>query len=170
MDPDWDYILRGVYLGFKVINEECDIRYNIGNYGSITKGKVGVVILGRLQLKIDEQIITVVDKSCLCIHAMGGVQMGHDDFRAIIDCSSPDHTCWCRTNFSYNSVESVMELLREGDYMAMVDISNTYRAISIYPTCRERQGLAWDFGAGPVFLRDNRLCIGLSSTSMSFLK
>ena len=175
-DPDWEYILRGACFGFKVIDEDCDSRYNKGNYGSITKGEIGAVMSGRLQVEIEEQMITVVDEPCICVHAMGGVPKGHDDFRAIVDCSSPvgtcvnDHTWGCRTNFLYNSVESVTGMLRVGDYMATVDISNAYRAISIYPTCRERQGLAWDFGSGTVFLRDNRLCMGLSSSPYIFSK
>ena len=81
-----------------------------------------------------------------------------------------DYTHGCRTNFSYNLVESVTELLRKGDYMATVNISNAYWAISIYPTCREWQGLAWVFGAGTVFLRDNRLCMGLCSRAYIFSK
>lgn len=176
LDPDWEFILRGACFGYKVIDEQCDSTYNRGNYGSITKGEVGLVMSGRLQAEIEEEMVTIVDEPCACIHALGGVPKGHDDFRAIVDCSSPvgtcvnDHTTSCRSKFSYNSVESVTAVLREGDYMATVDISNAYRAISIYPACRERQGLAWDFGSGTVFLRDNRLCMGLSSSPYVFSK
>ena len=158
-DPDWGYILRGEK-----------------NYSSITKGDVGVVMSGRLQVEINVELLTIVDKQCLCTHALGVVPKGEDDVRAIVDCSSPDgncvndHTRGCRVNFCYNSVESVTELLIEGDYCATVDISNTYRAINIHPVCRERQGLSWDFSEGVVYLRDNRLCMGLSSSPFVFSK
>jgi len=34
-DPDWEYIMRGVIFGFKVINEKCDARYFVDNYKSV---------------------------------------------------------------------------------------------------------------------------------------
>ena len=99
---------------------------------------------------------------------MGSVPKGHDDFRAIVDCSSPDgvsvnqHTWSCRTKFSYHSVDNESERLQRNDVLATVDISDAYRAVSSHPDSRVSQGLSWDFGEGTVFLRDNRLCMGLS--------
>ena len=54
--------------------------------------------------------------------------------------------------------------------MSTVDISNAYRAVNIHPACRERQGLSWDIGKGVVNIRDNRLCMGLSSSPFVFSK
>ena len=105
VDPDWEYLLRGAYFRFHVIDEICDSTYNKSNYGSITKGDTGIVMLGRLQNEIDDQLLTVVEKPCVCIHRLGAVPKGHDDFRNIIDCSSPegicvnDYTQGFRTNF-----------------------------------------------------------------------
>jgi hypothetical protein len=67
---------------------------------------------------------------------------------------------------SYNSVESVTEILISGDF----DISNAYRAVNIHPDSRSHQELSWDFGKGSVFLHDNRLCMGLSSSPYVFSK
>ncbi len=176
VDPDWEYVLRGSCFGFRVIDDNCGSEYSMSNYGSITKGTVGIEMGSRLQSEIDDEFLTVVDKACTCIHGLGAVPKGHDDFRAIVDCSSPDGACvndyteGCRANFSYNSVESVTELIQVGDYLATVDISNAYRAVNIHPTSRIRQGLAWDFGDGTVYLRDNRLCMGLSSSPYVFSK
>ena len=74
----------------------------------------------------------------------------------------------CQTNFSYNSVGSVTKLLQPGDYLPTLDISNAYRAVNIHPSCRERQGLSWDFGDGLTYLRDNWLYMGLSSSPYVF--
>ena len=41
---NWDYILRGVCFGFKVIKDDCDSTYHKENYNSITKGEVGVAM------------------------------------------------------------------------------------------------------------------------------
>lgn len=124
IDPDWEYVLRGTCFGYRVIDESCDSTYNKSNYGSITKGEVGVTMCGRLQAEIDEQFLTVVAKPCVCIHGRGAVPKGHDDFREIVDCSSPDGSCvndytqGCRANFCYNSVESVTELLQMGGLLS----------------------------------------------------
>ena len=131
---------------------------------------------GRIKAEIDAGLLSIVSKPCTCVHPFGSVPKGHDDFRAIVDCSSPtgfcinEHTMTCRTKFSYNSVETVAQLLQVGDYMATIDISNAYRAINIHPACRERQGLSWDFGKGVVYMQDNRLCMGLSSSPFVFSK
>ena len=48
-------------------------------------------------MEIDEQIIMIVEEPCLRIHAIGDVPKGHDDFHAIVDCSSPVGVCIIRT-------------------------------------------------------------------------
>ena len=175
-DPDWEYLLRGVCFGFRVIDSDCVSRYWQGNYSSITKGLTGQTMNDRVKKELDAGLLCEVSRPCACVHPFGAVPKGHDDFRAIVDCSSPsgfcvnEHTNTCRTNFSYNSVESVTKILQEGDYMATVDISDAYRAVNIHPVCRERQGLSWDIGQGIVHLRDNRLCMGLSSSPFVFSK
>ena len=175
-DPDWEYLLRGACFGFRVIDQDCKSSYWCSNYTSITKPPVGEEMAARLKVEIEHGLLTVVAEKCVCTHALGSVLKGHDDFRAIVDCSSPSlgcvngHTWSCRTKFSYNSVDGVAELLCSGDRMATVDISNAYRAVNTHPDSRVRQGLSWDFGEGIVFLRDNRLCMGLSSSPYVFSK
>ena len=151
-DPDWEYVLRGVCFGYRVIDSECDSSYDQANYSSITRGDIGKAMTARLEAEIEGGLLTVVEKQCKCTHPLGSVPKGQDDFRAIVDCSSPsgvcvnDYTTNCRTNFSYNSVESVTKVLQVGDFMATIDISNAYRAVNIHPDSRERQGLSWEFG------------------------
>ena len=175
-DPDWDYILRGACFGFRVIDDDCSSSYSCGNYTSITKDPIGRVMTARLQAEIDNGLLTVMQEGCVCTHALGSVPKGDDDFRAIVDCSSPvedcvnDHTWSCRNKFCYNSVDLVTEMLQRYDMLATVDISNAYRAINTHPDSRDRQGLTWDFGKGEIFLRDNRLCMGLSSSPYVFSK
>ena len=175
-DPDWDYILRGACFGFRVIDDDCHSSYSCGNYNSITKEPTGKVMTIRLKDELDNGLLTVMKDSCVCTHALGSVPKGDGDFRAIVDCSSPsgdcvnDHTWSCRNKFCYNSVDMVTGLMQKNDVLATVDISNAYRAVNIHPDSRDRQGLAWDFGDGIIFMRDNRLCMGLSSSPYVFSK
>ena len=176
IDPDWDYILRGACFGYRVIDDDCYSSYACGNYNSITKDPIGAVMTGRLTEELENGLLTIVEEKCACTHALGSVPKGDSDFRAIVDCSSPaaecvkDHTGSCRNTFSYNSVDMVTGMLQRYDVLATVDISNAYRAVNTHPDSRERQGLAWDFGDGTIFMRDNRLCMGLSSSPFVFSK
>ena len=176
IDVDWEFILKGVCFGFHVINTVCDSKYFKENYSSITAGVVGVDMSRKLQQEIDQGMLSVVTEPCVCVHAMGAVPKDHDGFRAIVDCSSPEGKCVneftssCKETFSYNSVFTVVSMLQQGDYTCTLDVSNAYRAINIHPMSRERQGLSWDFGLGKVNLRDNRLCMGLSSSPYVFTK
>ena len=81
-----------------------------------------------------------------------------------------EHTWSCRTKVSYSSVDRVTELMQHNDALSTVDISNAYRAVNMHPDSGEHQGLSWDFGKGTIFLCDNRLCMGLSSSPYIFSK
>ena len=85
----------------------------------------------------------------------------------VIDCSAPrnaecvnDYVNTVADKFSYKSVDDV----GDSDYLGTVDIKDAYRALHIHPDSSMRQGLAWDFGNGLVYLRDNRVSMGLSSS------
>ena len=41
------------------------------NYSSITKGEVGVIMSDHLQVEINDELLTIADKPCLCTHALG---------------------------------------------------------------------------------------------------
>jgi len=61
-------------------------------------------------------------------------------------------------------------MLLEGDYMSSVDISNAYRAVSIHPHDRDKQGVSWRVDGNKRFFKDNRLCMGLRSSPYVFSK
>ena len=55
--------------------------------------------------------------------------------------------------------------------MCTIDIKDAYRMASIHPDDRNCQGLHWDFAEGvSTYLKDNRLCMGLSSSPYVFSK
>ena len=45
--------------------------------------------------------------------------------------------------------------------MAVVDVSAAYRSVNVLADHVKFQGLSWDFGDGPQWLLDRRLCFGL---------
>ena len=151
--------------------------YDDTNYGNISVGENYGYMNAKFSGELAKEAIAVVETKPTCNH--GAFCIPKDDAggkRGIIDCSKPagfsvnncmDEIC---VKFSYNSVEDVSTNMQVGDYISTVDISDAYRSVNIHPSDRYRQGLIWNFGDGDVFLEDNRLCMGLSSSPYIFSK
>lgn len=177
-DPDWDYVMRGIIFGFRVINDSCDSAYAGRNYGSSTGELTHSAMSDKLKREINAGILTVRDNPQICSHPIGTVPKSDSiGFRTIIDCSAPKETCvnlftdQCTTKFAYKSLDDVTDNMLQGEFMSVVDISDAYRAVNIHPSSACRQGLSWQFAKGvTTHLRDNRLCMGLSSSPFVFSK
>lgn len=176
-DPDWVYILTGVTFGFRAINPHFT-----NTYDSVRKKKCNAweanIIDKKLRDEIDTGIVTKVDTPPQCIHGIFVVPKDDGGGRAVVDCSRPygssvnnatESVC---NKFSYQSVDDVVAKLEIGDYLCSIDIKDAYRAVAIYPGDRTKQGLRWRFAGedSDTYLRDNRLCMGLSSSPFIFNK
>ena len=80
---------------------------------------------------------------------------GSDDPRSIIE-------------FSYLEVDDLVRDMLRFDFVATIDIKDTYRVINVHRLDRPRQTNLWDLGQGPELFFDNRLCMGLSSNPFIF--
>lgn len=63
--------------------------------------------------------------------------------------------------FKYKSVEDVANCLEKDDFLSVIDIKSAYRSVAIDPDHSKYQGIRWDFGSGPFYMVDHRLCFGL---------
>ena len=98
----------------------------------------------------------------------------------MVDCSKPEgesvnnFTNEVAVKFSYNGIDDITEIMERGDYLSTIDIKDAYMAICIHPRDWERQGLRWNFDSdsdtGDTYMKDNRLCLGLSSSHYVFSK
>ena len=175
-DPDWEYIIRGVVFGFPVINPDCEADY-IPPFRHTRDREMRGIIQEKLEGEISRGCISVVDHPPPCVHNIFCVPKDDGGGRAIVDCSRPrgssvnDSTDTVSVKFSYRSVDDVVEIMEQGDYMSTIDIKDAYRAVAIHPRDRERQGLHWIFGGREcTYMKDNRLCMGLSSSPYVFSK
>ena len=94
----------------------------------------------RLRVKRVMGLLYVVVTPCICVHPFGPVLKCHDDFGAIVDCSSPtgfnvnEHTELCRVKFSSNLVQDVTTMLQRGDLcQQLTSPTLTWRAVNIHP-------------------------------------
>ena len=68
------------------------------------------------------------------------------------------------SKFSYKSVKDLVYEMQQFDYIPIVDIQDTYRAVAIHTSDKTFQGIKWYSSDIPEYYTDNRLCMGLVLT------
>lgn len=117
--------------------------------------------------EIANGMLEVVKIKPKCVHALGAVGKPDGGIRPITDCSLPvgkyinDNMEGLVKNFSFKSVDDVVRVMQEGDYISVVDIKSAYRAVSVDPEHSELQGIRWEVDGEEKYLIDRRLCFGL---------
>ena len=166
-DMDRVYLWEGFMKGFCIVDRDCPSSYLCANYDSITGTDAYQEMSTLLSSEIDSSKMVVSDTQPLCVHSLGAVWKSNGKLRPITDCSRPDNNCinnYMETtfkSFSYNSVDTAVQVLEPMDYMAVIDIASAYRSVNIRAEQSHFQGLSWDFGDGLIWLKDLRLCFGL---------
>lgn len=152
--------------GFPVVDSEVE-PYCCDNYKSImdpvAKSKMDKIIASEM----DEDMVSLVNYQPACVHALGAVPKPDGNIRPITDCSRPIdvsvnfHCASLVERFHFQSIDTVVSLLDQNDFMGVVDIKAAYRAISIRPDHRKFVGFRWEINGELCNLVDNRLCFGL---------
>lgn len=93
--------------------------------------------------------------------------------RLIHDCSLP--VGGCLNDFAvdfqkctYESVDSAVQNLQQGHYLAKVDISAAYRGVAIHPSSYSATGIKWDFDGRTQYFVDTRLPFGARASPTIF--
>ena len=166
-DSDRHFIWSGLVKGFQIVDNDCPSAYCCPNYDSITGEQFYAEMSSLLREEIDCGKVSIVDSKPRCVHSLGAVTKSNGKLRPITDCSRPEGQSINNfmestyQAFSYNSVDDAVAELNRSDYMSVVDIASAYRSVNVQDSDTQFQGLAWDFGQGPIWLLDHRLCFGL---------
>ena len=166
-DADRTFLWEGFLNGFKIVDQDCDTSYMCPNYDSILspefRGEMSDLIRSELESDKVSRALAVPQ----CVHALGAVTKSNGKLRPITDCSRPEEGCINNfmsstyRPFSYNSVDSAVDLLSEGCFMAVVDISAAYRSVNVHSEHTKFQGFIWNLEGSDEMYIDNRLCFGL---------
>lgn len=167
------FVLSGLCRGFKIVDPGTNTEYKMDNYKSILSGSMRSQMSESVRKELLKGTISLVDKPPRCIHAMGAVERPDGRLRAITDCSRPynsinNYMQLTAEKFCFSKVEDTRTLISEGGWGGVVDISNAYRHVPVFPQHREFTGFVWDLGNGPEFYEDNYLCFGLRSAPSIF--
>ena len=162
-----DYLWNGLVNGFSIVDQDCPSAYMCDNYDSITGDKFYMEMSDLLRDELASSKVTIKENQPRCVHSLGAVVKANGKLRPITDCSRPEglsinnYMSSTFESFSYNSVDDAVSILVKDNFMAVVDVSAAYRSVNVAADHAPFQGLHWDFGEGPVWLLDRRLCFGL---------
>ena len=128
------------------------MEYECDNYKAVHDPINETKLDGIIGKELAEGYLKIVKEKPTCVHSIGAVPKRDRGIRHITDCSRPmpksiSVNNFCEEileDFQYKSADNVMFMLREGVYMAVVDIKSAYRAVPIYPGHRRYLGLKWE--------------------------
>lgn len=167
------FVLGGVCRGFKVVDRDIDISYSMSNYKSILTGSMHSQMCDTVRRELLLGNISQVPVPPKCVHAMGAVVRPDGRLRAITDCSRPSNSVNCfmsstAKKFNFSKIEDTRKLVVAGGVGCVVDISNAYRHVAVYPPHRQYLGFKWELEGSSMYFEDNSLCFGLRSAPSIF--
>lgn len=111
-----------------------------------------------------------------CVHAIGAVAKGPNEYRPITDCRRPialsinNFMDTTYNYFKFQTLDDVCNTLKPNMFMASIDIASAYRSISVQESHWDYQGVCWQFSeeSQVQYMKDTRLCFGLRCTPYIF--
>ena len=167
-DPDKEFLSDGIISGFQIVPVNAKFKpAETHNYASATEPVVRNKVEQTLLEEIAEGNYMVVNKEPTVISALKAVpKPDSDETRLVHDCSQPKGSSLNDyaeiDSFKFQSVDDAIALLREGYYMAKIDLRHAYRTVHIQPNNYQATGLKWKFQNSKKFtyMVDTRLPYG----------
>ena len=150
--PNRDSLLRNIKEGFHLVNKPLDPEGHVetDNYKSATNPAVWPFVDKQLREEIDNDYYKVVSYKPQIISAIGAIPKNQEKtkFRIITDASMPSGRSMNDfaeiDPFKYQSVQDALRIIKPGDYLAKVDLSNAFRSVGIHPSNFKATGIKWE--------------------------
>ena len=170
------FIWEGVVNGFKIVDEGCTTQYECKNYKSILEEQFYDEMCVLVEKETTGGQVTIVDHRPRCVHSLGGIEKSNGSLRPITDCSMPEKVAINNYMFEtykpfhYNSVYTAVDMLKEGEFMSLIDLKSAYRSVNVFGPHCTFQGFSWNSGDGKKWYENNRLSFGLRCAPYIFSK
>lgn len=167
------FVLTGLCRGFRILDPGVDISYALKNYSSILEPAMYKQMCETISKELCSGQVTRLEEPAECVHALGAVVRPDGRLRPITDCSRPcisinDHMSTTALKFKFSHVEDTRSMVDLNWYGSVIDISNAYRSVMVYPPHRKYQGFSWELDGIKCNFQDNALCFGLRSAPSIF--
>ena len=170
--------MTGIEYGFPLINRDPDqAPVDRQNYHSATNPAVREAVEAQICEEVVEGRYKIVDYKPKIISSLGAIQKPTGKVRLIHDASQPSEGSLnsyaeLEEKASFESVQSAVDMIEEGFYLAKIDLKGAYRSVRILPEHRTLAGLRWKFAndSEPVYMVDTRLPFGARLAPIHFHK
>lgn len=174
-DVDKDFLLQGLQQGFDIIMPDSELRpVRVHNHSSALSDEVRPQVEELINKEIRQGNYIVTSHEPTIISAIGAVGKSDGGYRLIHDCSLPSETCLNSyapefDKYNYESIDTAVGMIKQGYYLAKIDIKSAYRHIPISVSSQRATGLYWRFADGTEsFLRDSKLPFGAKASPTIF--
>lgn len=174
-DPEREFILKGVEMGFRITNMDTA---GAGAYHRNHKSALCEDHRAEVEAQIKTEIANgryhKVNSRPTIVSALAAISKGKGrGVRLIHDASRPhgealnDYSI--NSSFCYHTVQEAGSCIGRGDWLAKVDLASAYRSVRIHPDDYHLAGLEWEFKEGePSYLIDTRLMFGARLSASIF--
>ena len=168
--------MKGLYHGFKITDHDSEMSTQwMDNYKSATDPQWRGAVERQIIREISNGRYVPASTTPTIVSALGAIPKPNNlDVRIIHDCSRPPgnavNDLACKDQFSYQTIEDVVDLIKPSYYLAKLDLASAYRSVKIHPTDWPIAGLAWTFDGDtePTVMTDRRLMFGARKSPYIF--
>ena len=166
-DPDTDFLLDGIINGFRLTDTGSrfdDVETD--NYASTTAPGAVELVHQQVQMEVDNGWYIRTATKPTIVSALGAIPKGTDKIRLIHDCSRPEgnslNSFASLEPVKFQSVTEAASMVKQGFFMAKIDLEAAYRSVCIHPDDHAATHLKWVFKGDkhPTYMYDSRLPFG----------
>lgn len=167
-DPDRAFILTGICEGFRIIDDDAVLPdVEVQNYHSATGTDSRALVEKQIQSEIAEGRYRIVKEKPMMVSALGAVPKSDGGLRLIHDCSRPINSAvndlaTLSETTKYQSLDDAQQFIKQGSFLAKVDLKSAYRSVPVHPSNYQALGLKWHFSDNKesTYMYDTRLPFG----------
>ena len=167
--------MHGIINGFDIVSPEFKLnKVAVQNHKSALLPEVKKDMDNLIKREIAEGNYVITPEPPTLISALGAVKKSSGGIRPIHDCSLPE--VGGLNSFApefehcaYESVDTAVGMLKQGYFLAKIDLSQAYRSVGISVQSQGATGLQWTFDDGNKFyLFDTKLPFGAKASPTIF--
>ena len=166
-DFDKDFLLNGIKFGFDIVDVDSEPQpVELDNHPSASPQSP---LFQQASKQVEQEIINQnyieVDSPPIIVSPLGAIPKPDGGVRLIHDCSRPQGSAVndyvsAFDKQRFQSVDDACKLVKEGFYMAKVDLKWAYRSVNISKHSQLFTGLKWQFQGKTKYFYDGKLPFG----------
>ena len=166
-DPDSDFLLDGIANGVRLTDEGSNFeQVETDNYSSTTTPETVELVHEQINTEVENGRYIITASKPAIVSALGAIPKNKTKIRLIHDCSRPEgkslNSFASLEPVKFQSVAEAASMVKEGYFMAKIDLEAAYSSVLIHPDDHAATGLKWVFKGDkhPTYMYDSRLPFG----------